>query len=99
MNHHEMFSSNLGDFESSVAWRYHMEVFHLEILGFPETEASEDLLLAQPEAHIWNGRGDQPLRFPIGFQWLMVIIQWWQAILAASLLLSLQRSWQARQIQ
>jgi len=44
---------------------YHMEVFHLEILGFPETEASEDLLQAQPEA-----------------------------ILAASLLLSLQRSWQ-----
>lgn len=41
---------------------YHMEVFHLEILGFPETETSEELLQAQPEA-----------------------------ILAASLLLSLQR--------
>lgn len=33
-----------------------MEVFHLEILGFPETEASEDLLQAQPEAHFWNGK-------------------------------------------
>lgn len=27
-----------------------MEVFHLEILGFPETETSEELLQAQPEA-------------------------------------------------
>ena len=32
------------------AARYHMEVFHLEILGFPETETSEELLQAQPEA-------------------------------------------------
>jgi len=35
-----------------------MEVFHLEILGFPETEASEDLLQAQPEAHFWNGKSN-----------------------------------------
>ena len=80
-----------------------MEVFHLEILGFPETEASEDLLQAQPEAKDIDGgrdgKRDQPLRFPIDFQWLMVIIQRWQAILATSLLLSLQRSWQARQIK
>ena len=41
----------IWDSGSAVAWRYHMEVFHLEILGFPETEASEDLLQAQPEAH------------------------------------------------
>lgn len=30
--------------------RYHLEVCHLEILGFPETETSEELLQAQPEA-------------------------------------------------
>ena len=35
--------------------------------------------------------------FPIS-NWFSVVDQWWQAILAASLLLSLQRSWQARQI-
>ena len=49
----------IGDVESSVAWRYHMEVFHLEILGFPETEASEDLLQAQPEAPLL-GRKERP---------------------------------------
>ncbi|CAK9090650.1 unnamed protein product [Durusdinium trenchii] len=42
---------------------YHLEVYHLEILGFPETDLSETLLQSPPEA-----------------------------ILAASLLLSLQRS-------
>ena len=63
----------IWDSESSVAGRYHMEVFHLEILGFPETEASEDLLQAQPEADFWdidvgrNGKSNQPLWFPIDF--------------------------------
>ena len=52
-----------------------MEVFHLEILGFPETEASEDLLQAQPEAHFWE-RATNLYDFKLIFsRSLMVIIQ------------------------
>ena len=62
---------------------YHMEVFRVELRGFPETETSEELLQSPPEA---------VLILPLKTLSLKCIESSREAILAASLLLSLQSS-------